>query len=148
MLDVQHIPKIKTIKITDIFHIMFSNGGAGQTLSCQVKDITQDEDNAPVIVFNIMSENAKEESVWVGGCSIYKAAIGRHKEGVFTVNTKQWASWKWKERVCVHMTEKLHLAYKMAAAGKITEAALTLDSKEEAVAFLSQYITGDEDEHA
>ena len=146
MLTAKKIPKIKMVKISDIFQIMFSNGSVGQSLSCQVKDITQDENNALVVVFAIMSENAEQESVSTGGCSIYKTAMGRHKDGIFSINTKQWASWKWKSRVCGQTSEKLHLAYKMAENGNFTEAALTLDSKEEAVAFLSQYITDDEDQ--
>lgn len=148
MLTTDKIPKMNTIKISDIFQIMFSSGGAGQSLNCQVKDITHDENNDRVLVFSIMRENAEQEAVWVGGCSVYKTAVGRHKESVFTVNTKQWGSWKWQQRICGHTSEKLHLAHKMAANGKITEAALTLDSKEEAVAFLSHYITDDEEQYA
>jgi hypothetical protein len=140
MYTMDKIPKIKTVNIGDVFSIMFSGGGAGETLSCQVKDITKDEKDAPVIVFAIMSENAEHQSCFVGGCSIYKSAMGCHKGGLFTVNTKQWASFKWKARVRNHTSEKLHIAYKMAEAGNIIEAALTLDSKEAAVAFLSHYI--------
>jgi hypothetical protein len=140
MTTANKIPKIKAVKINDIFEIMFSNNGAGQTLSCQVKAITQDENNAPVITFAVMLENAEQESVFVGGCSIYKTAMSRHKDGIFTVNTTQWASGKWRERVCGHVSEKIYRARKMADDGKIAEAALTLDSKEEAVAFLSQYL--------